>query len=261
MTKGSRIARSAVIALVCIVVFPAIVYAAVISGASSTATKAGVTGLNSSKSKGAKGVFGYASARSGVTYGVYGKTSSVAGYGVYSAGTLGVVAGKSLACAGCVTPGDLSAAAKAVGRTVVAQNTSFALAAIPSGVCTNPVGPPSVDPASAAVTIVAPATGFVVVDANLGLAMAHTNGQTDNVALSIDDTVGSCAAPEPTKAEAAIPAEYPTIATKTPQFVHMTATFVVAAGSHTYYLGALNNNSSDEVDWDCTNMIAMFIPS
>jgi len=97
-----------------IVMAPSIVYAAVGSFSSTTATAAvtatstyaagkGVYGRDTSTSATQHyGVFGQASGTGGI--GVYGSGTK---YGVYSAGPLGVVAGKNLVCTRCVTTADV----------------------------------------------------------------------------------------------------------------------------------------------------------
>jgi hypothetical protein len=110
-----------IVVAIAAVLIPTAAFAATGVFTSTTATPA-VSGTNSSTAANARGVIGSATATdASPRFGVTGNAGGAAGvgvqgggarYGVFSNGTLGVAAGKSLSCAGCVTPADLSSAAR-----------------------------------------------------------------------------------------------------------------------------------------------------
>jgi hypothetical protein len=115
------------------VLIPTAAFAAVGTFTSTTATPA-VTATNSSTVANAKGVQGNATgtntnARWGVT-GLAGGANGIGvqgtgtKYGVFSNGPLGVAAGKPLSCTGCVSPTNLSSAAKAIQPLASGQSES-----------------------------------------------------------------------------------------------------------------------------------------
>jgi hypothetical protein len=109
------------------------------------------------------------------------------------------------------------------------------------------------------ITITTPASGFVVVEANVQLILSHTTGTRDYIELAIG-TTNIDGGDNYNNLVWDIPAAYPTSALEVKTFT-VRKTFSVAAGTYTYYLNGevfIGWNASDVFNYAA--MVATFHP-
>ena len=109
------------------------------------------------------------------------------------------------------------------------------------------------------VTIDAPSSGVIVVEADVMVSIDHTNGTQDSAIITIGENTTDCSGSAANVAAAYIQANYPTGSSY--HSVHLSKTFTVSAGTKTFYLNGYmeqGQNSSDQFWY--ANMKAVFYP-
>lgn len=133
---------------------------------------------------------------------------------------------------------------------LIASSNSNATTTITTG-CINYSG--------ASVTITAPFSGTIVVEANVWVKINHTTGTTDEVQLMIGTNSTDCASPAYNNADWQIPSALPTTGQWSNTFT-VRREFTVAAGTYTYFLNGnmISGQDASDVFW-FANMNASFI--
>jgi hypothetical protein len=109
------------------------------------------------------------------------------------------------------------------------------------------------------VTVNAPSSGAFVVEADTIINLSHTNGTDDSASIYIGENATDCSSPYDNSAWVFIPSTYPTGFNL--NSVHLSRTFIVSAGTKTFYLNglmAVGQNATDEFRY--ANMKAVFYP-
>jgi hypothetical protein len=109
------------------------------------------------------------------------------------------------------------------------------------------------------VTVDAPLSGVVVVEADVIVSLSHTNGTQDLARIFIGEFDSDCSSPHDNNAWINISASEANLSTY--HSVHLTRSFTVAAGSKTFYLNglmAMGQNATDAFFY--ANMKAVYYP-
>ena len=111
------------------------------------------------------------------------------------------------------------------------------------------------------ITIVVPAAGDVIVQAQEAITLDHTTGTDDSVALHLATDV-TCTAPTVNRWTGMIPKEYPTIPSVSMMAFHQGRFSVGAAGAYTFYVGGFMLSGDDITDrFDRGSMVAVYYPT
>jgi hypothetical protein len=117
--------------------------------------------------------------------------------------------------------------------------------------CTNDSG--------GSVTVNAPSSGAFVVEADVLVYLAHTNGLEDRANLYIGENTADCTSPTANNVWISVPPGSPSSATY--HNVHLMRTFLVSAGTKTFYLNGEMVAGQDASDaFAHANMKAVFYP-
>jgi len=109
------------------------------------------------------------------------------------------------------------------------------------------------------ITITAPRSGTVVVEANVRVRLSHVNGTEDELRLLIDSTTTTCLY-NPDNVFWTIPAGYPSSISEEYTFTVRRA-FSVAAGTYTYYLnGVMSSGGAGDDQFWYAKLHATFYP-
>jgi hypothetical protein len=109
------------------------------------------------------------------------------------------------------------------------------------------------------VTIDAPSSGIVMVEADVVVQIEKTNATEQEAIIVIGETAADCSSPSANLADVEIPSSYPNATSF--HSVHVTRSFPVSAGTKTFYLNGLmlaGQNSND--DFWYANMKAVYYP-
>jgi hypothetical protein len=113
--------------------------------------------------------------------------------------------------------------------------------------------------AESALTVDAPSAGTVVLSANAWLQTFHTNGQKDEINVSIGTTPTDCGAALGFATKHSIPAAFPTF-TSQDITIPVSRIVPVSAGPHTFYMSGYQDSGTDEENFFAEGMAAVFYP-
>jgi hypothetical protein len=124
---------------------------------------------------------------------------------------------------------------------------------------TTTIGTTCTNYSGGSVTVAAPSSGIIVVEADIILRIDHTNGGSDLGEIYIGETNTECISSYTNSSWIYIPSGYPTDITY--PTVHFTRTFLVSAGAKTFYLNGIMEigQSTNDSFW-YANMKAVYYP-
>jgi hypothetical protein len=112
---------------------------------------------------------------------------------------------------------------------------------------------------SGSVTVTAPSSGVVVVEADVSVQIHHTSGTLDIALIYLGENATDCTLNYANNAVVDITADDPTALSN--HSVHLTRSFIVSAGAKTFYLNGLMNYGQDANDYFYgANLKAVYYP-